>query len=101
MCRLTFVSIRERTWSQMLLPVICAPVDEELCGPRRGRGGPAEHDLPLKTRHFSPSPRQKRPQSGISTIAPLKTFAFPHFFPQLWKTSGGDPTAIVRRGKRL
>ncbi len=25
-----------------------------------------------------------------------KTFAFPHFFPQLWKTSGGDPT--VRAG---
>jgi len=23
----------------------------------------------------------------------VKTFAFPQFFPQLWKTSGGDPTA--------
>ena len=25
-----------------------------------------------------------------------KTFAFPHFFPQLWKTSGGDPTVRAR-----
>jgi large subunit ribosomal protein L34 len=29
---------------------------------------------------------------------PGKTVAFPQFFPQLWKTSGGDPTA--RRGAR-
>jgi len=29
----------------------------------------------------------------MGPVESLKTFAFPHFFPQLWKTSGGDPTA--------
>src|SRR6476660_8586442 len=94
MCRLTLVSIRERTWSQMLVPVICAPVTKNM---RAAGAVPprSEHDLPLKTRHFSPSPRQKRPQSAIPVGALPKTCAFPHFFPQLWKTSGGDPTAIL------
>ena len=38
-------------------------------------------------------------KSGLTAASPrslrAKTFAFPHFFPQLWKTSGGDPTAAV------
>ena len=35
------------------------------------------------------------PRSGRQSKA--KTLAFPHFFPQLWKTSGGDPTDIGSR----
>jgi large subunit ribosomal protein L34 len=34
--------------------------------------------------------------TALGRVSLAKTWAFPHFFPQLWKTSGGDPTAAVR-----
>jgi large subunit ribosomal protein L34 len=50
----------------------------------------------LKAGIFRPSPDENGFSAGLRHEHSGKTFAFPHFFPQLWKTSGGDPT--VRAG---
>jgi hypothetical protein len=50
----------------------------------------------MKSGLFAVIPPEKRLPRGPVEGSALKTLAFPHFFPQLWKTSGGDPTAAAR-----
>src|SRR5438093_6977783 len=95
--------MRERTCSQTLLPVIFTL-------PGRAAGlSPAGHranaSVPLRDRGIGPGkwtspalrPAESRYTSGTPAWGPVKTRAFPHFFPQLWKTSGGAPMDLVPR----
>src|SRR5689334_4242341 len=98
--------MRERTWSQ-ILPVICnaccgklaplfglVPVRLSPNYPRISTTSPLNL---TKFATFAFPPRQKPPKRpNWRRLAGGKTIAFPHFFPQLWKTSGGDPTLTNR-----
>src|SRR5439155_503701 len=70
--------------------------------PSRGlspAGHRANASVPLRDRGIGPGkwtapalrPAETRYTSGTPAWGPVKTRAFPHFFPQLWKASGAAP----------
>src|SRR3954447_2988629 len=98
--------MRERTWSQML-PVMCTPVAESavlrsLFASLVSSTYPSNPANAKLNSRQNPGFRAVLPPNGrCAAVLPRnceKIGAFPHFFPQLWKTSGGDPTAGYRGG---